>query len=169
MAEKGLKYINIWETNNIKVKKFRCDNAGENEKFKEKLIELGKYIKVEFLALGTPQQNGIVEGAFATMYGRVRAMMNYAEFEGERRKKLWAECAKITTDLDGVLIQKKNEKSNYEKMFGRNSAFLMHLRIFGEIGIVMVHKQEDHKSKIEDRGKEAFFVGNLNKHTREVF
>ena len=31
--------------------------------------------------------------------------MKYARFEGELRKKLRAECAKTTTDLDGVLIQ----------------------------------------------------------------
>ena len=42
IAEKGLEYINFLETNNINVKTFRCDNAGENEKFKEKLIELRK-------------------------------------------------------------------------------------------------------------------------------
>ena len=68
MAEKGLKYIIFLETNNIIVKTFRCNNAEENEKFKEKLIELGKNIKMEFSALGTPQQNRIVERAFAAMY-----------------------------------------------------------------------------------------------------
>ena len=97
----------------------------------------------------------MVERAFATIYRRVSAMI-YAKFEGELRKKLSVECAKTTTDLTCVLIQEKNEKSNYEKMFGRNQAFLKHLRIFGEIGIVMVHKQEVHKSKIEDRGSWIF-------------
>ena len=156
MAEKGLECINFLETNDVNVKTFRCDNAGEIEKFKEKLRELGKNIKKEFLAPGTPQQNRKIERAFATMYGRVRAMMNYAKFEGELRKKLGAECAKTATDLDCILIQDKNNKSNYEKMFGRNPAFLMHLRILGEMEIIMVHKQEGHKSMIEDRGKEPF-------------
>ena len=86
-------------------------------------------------------------------------MMNYAKFEGELRKKLWAECAKTATDLDGVLIQDRNKKSNYKKMFGRHPAFLKHLRIFGEMGIILVHKQEGQKSKIEDRGKEAILSG----------
>ena len=159
MVEKRLKYINFLETNNIIVKTFRYNNAGEKEKFKEKLIELGKTIGMEFLALGTPHQNGIVERAFAMMYRRVQTMMNYAKFEGEVRKTLWAECAKIATELDGVLIQEKKNKSNYKKLFGRNPAFLKYLRIFGEIGIIiMVHKQEGHKSKIEDRGKDAIFV-----------
>ena len=70
---------------------------------------------MEFLALGTPQQNGLVERTFTTMYGRVQAMMNYAKFEGELRKKLWAECAKTATDLDGVLIPDKKNKCNYKE------------------------------------------------------
>ena len=37
------------------------------------------------------------------------------------------------------------------------------------MGIVMVPKQEGHKSKIEDRGKEAIFVGYSNNHGRDVF
>ena len=38
MAIKGLEYIIFLETNNIIVKTFRCSNAEENKKFKEKLI-----------------------------------------------------------------------------------------------------------------------------------
>ena len=139
------------------------------KKFKEKLMELGKNIKTKFSALGKPQQNGIVERAFATMYRGVRAMMNYAKFEGELYKKLWSGCAKTTTNLDGVLIQDKNNKSNYKKMFGRHPTFLKHLRIFGEIGRIVVHKQEGHKSKIEDRGKEAIFVRYSNTHAGDDF
>ena len=96
-------------------------------------------------------------------------MMNYAKFEGELYKKLWAECAKSATDLDGVLIQDRNNKSNYKKMFRRNLAFLKHPRIFGEMGILMFHKQEGHKSKIDNRGKEAIFVGYSKTHAGDVF
>ena len=96
-------------------------------------------------------------------------MMNYAKFEGELRKKLWAECAKTATELDDVLIQDKKNKCNYKKMFGRNLAFLKHLRIFGETGIIMIHKQEGHKSKIKDRGREAIFVGYSNMYAGDVF
>ena len=35
MAEKGVKYINILETNNIIVKIFRCNHAGEMRNSKE--------------------------------------------------------------------------------------------------------------------------------------
>ena len=59
------------QSNDIKVKVFRCDNAAE---FKEKIIKIGMDARLEFSAPGTPQQNGVVERAFATLYGRVRAM-----------------------------------------------------------------------------------------------
>ena len=45
---------------------FRCNNAGESIKFKEKFIQIRKKINVEFLALNTSQQNRIIEKAFAT-------------------------------------------------------------------------------------------------------
>ena len=95
--------------------------------------------------------------------------MNYSKFEGELHKKLWGECAKTATDLDSILIQDRNNKSNYKKMFGRHPAFLKHLRIFGGMGIIIVHKQEGHKSKIIDRGKKAIFARYSNTRAGDVF
>jgi hypothetical protein len=36
--------------------------------------------KFEFTAPDSPQQNGKIERKFATLYGRVRAILNGAEF-----------------------------------------------------------------------------------------
>ena len=52
------------------VKYIRCDNAGENLKLKEECDRLNLGIEFEFTAPNTPQQNGIVERKFATLYGR---------------------------------------------------------------------------------------------------
>ena len=71
----------------------RCDNAGENLKLKEKCEEKGLGITFEFTAPGTPQQNGKVERKFATLYSKVRAMMNSARVPTEIINVLWAECA----------------------------------------------------------------------------
>eukprot|EP00977_Amphora_coffeiformis_P021979 scaffold10145_cov84-Amphora_coffeaeformis.AAC.1 len=58
--------VNELHKKDIKVKTFRCDNAGENKDF-EKVIKNSKYdIKFEYTAPGTPQQNGVVERKFAT-------------------------------------------------------------------------------------------------------
>jgi transposase InsO family protein len=45
-------------------------------------------INFEFTAPGTPQQNGIVERAFATLFGKTRSMLNAARITIPLRKKL---------------------------------------------------------------------------------
>ncbi len=57
------------------VRFIRCDNAGENGTLKKQIDNDGRNIKFEFTARNTPQQNGKVERAFATLYCRMRAMM----------------------------------------------------------------------------------------------
>ena len=125
-----MEFIHLLQSKNIKVKVFRSDNAAENEKFEEEIIELGMHTRFEFSAPGTPQQNGVVKRAFAKLYGRVQTMLNYAKIEGEIRKLLWAECAKTATDLDGILYGKNQTENSYTKMFRRNPGFIKHLRIF---------------------------------------
>jgi len=73
------------------VRYIRLDNAGENTSFEEQCKKEGLGITFEYSAPGTPQQNGVVERAFATLYGRVRAMMNHACFSRKARDDLWAE------------------------------------------------------------------------------
>ena len=85
----------------------RCDNAGENRKLKETLDLEGFNIKFEFTEPYTPQQNGVVERAFATLYGRVRAMLNGACLEKRLREYLWAECASTETMLQNSIIKKR--------------------------------------------------------------
>ena len=90
-------------------------------------------------------------------------------FEGDLHQKLWAECAKTTIKLDRILIQHRGEKSNYEKIFGTTPNYLPHLQIFREIRIMMTPKQEGHKSKIENKGNEAIFVGYSNDHAGDLY
>ena len=124
----------------IKIEKFRCDNAGENKKITEKLSELQKNIITEYSVPGTPQQNGVVERAFATLYGRVRAMLTYAKMKGEIRHKLWAECANTAKHLDGILILPNEKQSSYQKKHTINTTYINNLRVFGEVGIILSHK-----------------------------
>jgi transposase InsO family protein len=63
----------------------RCDNAPENKQL-EAMIKREKLgIRFEYTAPATPQQNGVVERRFATLFGRVRTMNTaaglYAEFD----------------------------------------------------------------------------------------
>ncbi len=71
-----------------------CEEGCKNEGFG---------ITFEYSEPGTPQQNGVVERAFATLYGHVRAMMNHACFSKKARDDLWAECDAIATKLENLL------------------------------------------------------------------
>ena len=52
-----------------KVKFIRCNNADENKAVNEDSKDNNLEIKFEYTAPRTPQQNGMVEQAFATLYG----------------------------------------------------------------------------------------------------
>jgi len=59
----------------------RCDNTGENRALEIACIDKELGIVFEYTAPGTPQQNGIVERAFATTLGKTRVIMNGAGFD----------------------------------------------------------------------------------------
>ena len=54
-------------------------------------------------------------------------------------------------------------------MFKKNADFISHLHIFGEMGFVLKHRQIGYKSKISDKGKEAFFVGYTIEYAGDVY
>jgi hypothetical protein len=62
----------------------------------------GYKIKFELTPPGNPQYNGEVERKFATLYARVRAMINDAGFNNVLRGGLWAEAAKAATDIESL-------------------------------------------------------------------
>ena len=49
VTQKGLEFIHLMQSNDIKAKVFRCDNAVENEKFKEKIINIGHALRYKTL------------------------------------------------------------------------------------------------------------------------
>jgi transposase InsO family protein len=62
----------------LDVKCISSDNSGENKSFHQNVQRSNDNIKFEFTAPGTPQKNGKVERAFATLYGKTRFMLNSA-------------------------------------------------------------------------------------------
>jgi len=74
-------------TYGIKIEHIRCDNAGETHALEDLCIEKDLGSIFEYTALGTPQQNGVVKRAFATMLGKTKAIMNGAGFE--KRKDIY--------------------------------------------------------------------------------
>ena len=166
----GIKLINSIENNyGIKIKKIRCDNAGENKAFEEEIIDRGMKICFEYTAVNTPQQNGRVERKFATIYGRVRSMLTAAGIEGRLRHLLWAEAGNTAIHLMNIQTSHQNQKSPYELFAKKNTPpkYASNLKRFGEIGIIL--KPNKIKSKMLDRGQKAMMVGYGTQHGEGVY
>lgn len=148
------------------VKFFRCDNAGENLKFKEMVDEHYPYIKFEFTAPNTPQQNGRIERKFATLYGKVRYMLNKARLTSSLRNNLWAQAALVATQLENILVDDSG-KTPHINLKGENPPWINHLRTFGEIAIA--YDNQKIKSKLKDRGFPAMFIGYSDNHAGGVY
>ena len=96
-----IKFIKKFELETKKkTKEWHCDRGGENKVLPDKLIKENQSINFEFTPHDTPQYNGMVKRAFATFYGRIRAMLNRAKLPKNMRDKLWAEAANTATKLD---------------------------------------------------------------------
>jgi hypothetical protein len=93
----------------VKVKYIRCDNAGENLSLEKECKRRGLGITFEYTAPNTPQQNGKVERAFATLYGRVRAMLNQASLTSKMRGDIWTEAASTATKLENAMSSEISE------------------------------------------------------------
>ena len=122
----------------------------------------------EYTAAGTPQHNGIVERLFATLYGRVRAMLNGADFGTKMRGTLWAECAATATMVENLLVNKEMEKSPFQFFSKKQAKYGNNLRTFGEIGVVRNYAKKM-KAKLDNRGKVCAMVGYANDHSGDVY
>ena len=110
----------------IKVKIIRCDYAGENKVLERESDKNELGIILEYTTPGTPQQNGVVERALATVMGRARAMMNHAEFTMAKRQQLWCEAAQTTTLLDNILVQDSAKSPPFTQFFGVDAKYAKH-------------------------------------------
>ncbi len=164
-----LQYFKKLRVQGFPVKYIRCDNAGENKSLEKLLIENSFNVTMEYTPPYNPQYNGIVERAFATLYGRVRAMLNGAGLEPKLRVGLWAEAAHTATVLDNITVNEKKGKSPYEMFYKKKSKLITgnHLRTFGEKGLMA--NPTNIKSKLQNRGKEVLFLGYTDCHSTDVY
>ena len=107
MKEKLVPFLKeLHHTYGIKIKHIRCDNAGKNRALEDLCIEKDLGIVFEYTPPVTPQQNGVVERAFATMLGKTRAIINGAGFDEKKRQLFWTEAANTVTHLENITIRK---------------------------------------------------------------
>jgi hypothetical protein len=115
----------------------------------------------------TPQRNGKVERKFQSLYGRIRAMMNDSEIDGEFRDGLWAECASTATYYDDSIINMGKKKSPIALMFKNRAKGLMNLKRFGEMCVPTTKNKI--QGKLNNKGTVCVFVGYAVNHSDDVY
>jgi hypothetical protein len=83
LKDKVVELIKELKNENIRVKFLRLDDAGENYALEKECKQQNLVVKLEYSGPRTLQKNGKVERKFQTLYGRIRAMMNDSEIDGE--------------------------------------------------------------------------------------
>ena len=94
-------------------RKIRLDNSGENKRLEEILKGKGINLKFEYTPVDGPEYNGVVECSFATMYGRVRVILNAVVFFGDNQDNFWAERASTAAKLDNILAYKSGTPASF--------------------------------------------------------
>jgi hypothetical protein len=149
-----------------RVEYVRCDNAGENQLLQRLCIEHQMNIQFEYTPPKSPQYNGKVERKYATLYARVRAMLNTAGFDGEMRAGLWAEAAQMATCIENQLVT-ANKPTPANTIFQSNASSKgIRLHQFGEMAVVAL--REKITSKLANRGQACIYVGVASDHSNDV-
>ena len=123
----------------ITVKNIRCDDAGENKKFQQLCEATGLDINFEFTGPGSPQFNGPVERKFATLYGKVRAMLNAANLPKEIRDGIWAEAASTASYIENALVSVNKTVPAYQLLHQKEHPTIRGIHPFGELAVVEIN------------------------------
>jgi len=70
------------------------------------------------------------------MFGKVRAMMNGAGFDKNKRVKYWTEAAFTLTLLENVSVKKGETETPHKKSHGSDPRYTNNLHCFGEIAVI---------------------------------
>ena len=123
-------------------------------------------VTFEYASPNTPLQNGRVERKFATLYGRVRSMMNAVRLTGALRNGLWAEAGRTATNLDNIDCDNQEKIPRYKLFMKEDYKRFQHIQKFGEVGIMT--QREKLKAKIKNRGIPCLYLGHADNHGSDV-
>jgi hypothetical protein len=127
------------------------------------------HIKFEFTAPGTPQQNGKVERAFYTFFGKPRSTSDAARITIPLRKGLWAHFVELSVQPENIIVKERHQQSASEKVYGKNPKWISNMRTFREIAIVARHSEKKIRKKLADRGNTVISVGYSEFNEKDVY
>ena len=83
-------------------------------------------IVIEYTAPYTPQQNGKVEHAFPTLFGRARAACNGTKLPVKLSKKMFCEAFRDVVQKDAILLARGREigPPPCTAFFGKNAPYV---------------------------------------------
>jgi hypothetical protein len=128
----------------------------------------GIAITFEFTGLGSPQFNGRVERKFATLFARVRTMLNGAKLPTSIRKRLWAEAAKTATNIENAIVSHHKPKSSFNVFYKTAEVGPRPLKPSGDIAIVEYNQTRKIRVKLADRGRPCLYLGIAADHSTQV-
>jgi hypothetical protein len=153
----------------IDVAFIHLDNSNENIAMKSLIRSHGFGITFEYISVGSPQYNGVVECAFATLYGMVRSMLNAAKVPTHLRHDVWPEAACTATQLKNLLVSYSQTKSLYELFHGLPSDHVPFLKTFGEMAVVENVQTHGMCAKLVDCGKPVMYLGMVPNHAKDTY
>ena len=160
---------NLKIKHNLLVQCICCNNAGENQAFKQTCDKEGLGINFKYIAPGTPQQNGCVKCKFATLFNWVCTMLNGGKFTAYLQSGLWAEVANTATTLENNLITPNRTLSPFQQFFGKEKQnVLMVMQKIGEM-FIATFKDNTHQAKLAKQGTLRIWVGYAENHPTSTY
>ncbi|GKV20502.1 hypothetical protein SLEP1_g30621 [Rubroshorea leprosula] len=104
-------------------------------------------------ALGSPQQNGVVERKNRTILNMARSMMKTKKMP----RKFWAEVVECAVYLLNRCTTKVVENKTLIELWSGRKPSVHHLKVFGSIAFAHVH--DGKRTKLDDKCKKYVFVG----------
>ena len=99
----------------------RCDNAPEHDTFQTLAKSKLKTNKTfQFTVPHTPEDDERVERKNATLFGKVRAMLNEALLPPYLGNLLLARAASCASNIENVIVNIESDKSPHEEVYGEN-------------------------------------------------
>jgi transposase InsO family protein len=124
----------VLDRKGYKIKKIRCDNAGEHQTSLKKVCERHG-ADLEYTAPHTPQMNGVVERRIASTGWSTYTMLTGARLKEGPRARLRAEAKTTVNTLRNMYVKKKDNMSPYEKFHNEKPRLQpQHWVEFGRVG-----------------------------------
>jgi hypothetical protein len=126
-------------------------------------------IVLEFTVSMMPQRKYLVEIRFATLWGRMHAMLDAAYIPEHEKYWLISEGIHHLTFLDGLIVSRVDEKrmTKFGHMYGKDPKLVMPMQIWRESSIVKVAGKVQSKMKLQ--GEVGMFVGYVDERAPDTY